>query len=87
MFVLFSLNNFKSEILTNEKLSTNIDQNNAKPNFSYLHIILDEHSSLNFFTKELKDTKFNKQFEEDYIVNKFKIYNNIFQSHIKLESL
>ena len=83
LFVLFSLNNFKSEILTNEKLSTNIDQNNAKPNFSYLHIILDEHSSLNFFTKELKDTKFNKQFEEDYIVNKFKIYNNIFSESYK----
>lgn len=82
-FILFSLNNFKSEILINEKTSLKLSQNNSKSNFSYLHIILDEHSSLNFLPDEFKDKNFIKQFEEDYISNKFKIYNNVFSEFYK----
>ena len=83
LFILFSLSNFKSKILTNEKLSTKTYQNNTDSNFSYLHIILDEHSSLNFLPEEFKDIEFNKQFEADYILNKFKIYNNIYSESYK----
>ena len=87
-FILISIDNYKTKILTEEELTTNFSHNNSKLNFSYLHIILDEHSSLNLLPEEFKDLRFNKQFETDYISNNFKIYNNIFsESHNTRKSL
>lgn len=77
-FILFSIINFKSEILINEKLIKNENNNITNSKFSYLHIILDEHSSLNLLPEEFKDESFNRKFENNYISNNFKIYNSVF---------
>jgi len=88
IFIFFSMFNYNGEFLVKEKLDTNINFNNNELNYSYLHIILDEHSSLNLIPNEFKDVEFNKKFKKDYISNNFDLYNNVFsESHNTVESL
>ena len=88
IFIFFSIFNYNGEFLVKEKLDTNINFNNTELNYSYLHIILDEHSSLNLIPNEFKDVEFEKKFNKDYISNNFNLYNNVFsESHNTVESL
>ena len=74
IFIFLSLLDFKKNILIDENVNYK-ENSNHKPNFSYLHIVLDEQPSLKYIPDQYKDEAFDKLFVNDYVSNNFKIYN------------
>ena len=73
IFIFLSLLDFKKNILIDEKVNYK-ENSNHKPNFSYLHIVIDNSHLLNIFLISIK-TMLLINFVNDYVSNNFKIYN------------
>ena len=86
VFISLSSFSFENRILLDEKIQSKYNNPLIKPKFSYLHIILDEHASLQLAPDQYNDEIFNKTFEKDYVSNNFKIYNKTFTYYPRTKS-